>query len=140
MPALAYRVIAEPVQAHRGQARGPRVSRAAVEVFRVPQPFNVMKAGLLNYAKNLANQLAPKRIRINCVPPRPIFVEGGGWHRTRKANPDVYNSVLGQIPMGRMGTAAELASAVVYLCSPLASFGTGANLIIDGSFTKRVNF
>jgi NAD(P)-dependent dehydrogenase (short-subunit alcohol dehydrogenase family) len=115
-------------------------STAAVEVFRVPQPYNVMKAGLINYAKNLAYQYAPKNIRVNCVSPGPIFVEGGGWDRTRKANPDVYNTVLGQIPMGRMGTAAEVASAIAYLCCPLASFVTGANLIIDGGFTKRVNF
>lgn len=115
-------------------------STAAVEVFRVPQPYNVMKAGLLNYAKNLAHQLASKSIRVNCVSPGPIFVEGGGWDRTRKANPAVYDTVLGQIPMGRMGTAAEVASAVVYLCSPVASFVTGANLIVDGGFTRRVNF
>jgi 3-oxoacyl-[acyl-carrier protein] reductase len=90
--------------------------------------------------KNLSNMLAPKRIRANSVSPGPIFVEGGGWDNIKKANPQVYEGALSQIPIGRMGTADEVAAAVVFLASPIAGFVTGANLVIDGGFTKRVNF
>jgi 3-oxoacyl-[acyl-carrier protein] reductase len=115
-------------------------STAAVEAFRVPQPYNVMKAGLINYTKNLSHMLAPKKIRANSVSPGPIFVDGGGWDNIKRTNPQVYEGALAQIPIGRMGAPEEVAAAVAYLSSPVAGFVTGANLIIDGGFTKRVNF
>jgi 3-oxoacyl-[acyl-carrier protein] reductase len=115
-------------------------STAALEAFRVPQPYNVMKAGLINYAKNIANMLAPKKIRCNSVSPGPIYVEDGGWGNIKRANPDFYESILATIPLGRMGEPAEVAAAVAFLCSPISEYVTGANLVIDGGFTKRVNF
>ena len=115
-------------------------STAAFEAFRVPQPYNAMKAALINYTKNISNMLAPKQIRANTVSPGPIFVEGGGWYNIRQQNPDLYAKTVEQIPIGRMGAPQEVASAVVYLSSPLSAFITGANLVIDGGFTKRVNF
>jgi NAD(P)-dependent dehydrogenase (short-subunit alcohol dehydrogenase family) len=115
-------------------------STAAVEAFRVPQPYNAMKAGLINYTKNISNMLAPKNIRANSVCPGPIFVEGGGWDNIRKANPQLYDATKASIPIGRLGTAEDVAAAVAFLASPAAGFITGANLVIDGGFTKRVNF
>jgi len=115
-------------------------STAAVEAFRVPQPYNAMKAALINYTKNISNMWAPKKVRANSVSPGPIYVENGGWASIKTNNPEVYKNALSQIPLGRMGSAEEVASAVVYLCSPISEYITGANLIIDGGFTKRVNF
>jgi NAD(P)-dependent dehydrogenase (short-subunit alcohol dehydrogenase family) len=50
----------------------------------------------------------------------------------------LYDSTLAQIPQGRMGSAEEVANAVVFLASPAASLITGVNLVADGGFTKRV--
>jgi NAD(P)-dependent dehydrogenase (short-subunit alcohol dehydrogenase family) len=44
------------------------------------------------------------------------------------------------MPMGRLGNPQEVANAIVFLASPAASYITGANLIIDGGYTKRVQF
>lgn len=115
-------------------------STAAVEAFRVPQPYNVMKAGLINYAKNLSIMLAPKQIRVNTVCPGPIYFKGGAWENIKTNMPAVYEGALSQIALGRMGTAQDVAAATLYLSSPVAGYVTGANLILDGGFTKRVNF
>ena len=48
--------------------------------------------------------------------------------------------MLARNPTGRMGTPEEVASAVVFLASPRASFITGTNLIIDGALTQRVQY
>jgi 3-oxoacyl-[acyl-carrier protein] reductase len=48
--------------------------------------------------------------------------------------------MVGRNPMGRMGTPAEVANAVVFLASLRAGFITGTNLIIDGALTQRVQF
>jgi 3-oxoacyl-[acyl-carrier protein] reductase len=54
--------------------------------------------------------------------------------------PEMYQQALGRNPMGRMGTPEEVANAVVYLSSPLSAFTTGANLVVDGAITQRVNY
>ena len=56
------------------------------------------------------------------------------------AMPDFYNGTVAQMPMGRLGEADEVARAVVFIASSASSYITGANLIIDGGFTKRVQF
>jgi NAD(P)-dependent dehydrogenase (short-subunit alcohol dehydrogenase family) len=58
----------------------------------------------------------------------------------RQAMPQFYEATLKQQPMGRMGTPEEVARAVAFLASPAASWITGVNLVVDGGFTKRVNF
>ncbi len=58
----------------------------------------------------------------------------------RQHNAAMYEGALAQIPSGRMGMAQEVADAVAFLASPRSGFTTGVNLVIDGGFTKRVNF
>ena len=87
----------------------------------------VTRASALEYAK--------QGIRVNSVSPGAIqtdmldrFVGGAEQHDTK-------NFMASLHPMGRLGTADEIASAVVFLCSPAASFITGQDLAIDGGFT-----
>ena len=54
--------------------------------------------------------------------------------------PEMYESALAGHPSGRIGTAEEVANAVAFLVSPMASWITGKNLVVDGGYTKRVNF
>ena len=113
-------------------------STAGVETFMGPQPYNAIKAALVVHAKQLSQALAPNGIRVNCVSPGPIYIEGGAWEFIKNNMADLYEATLNDIPRGSYGTAEEVANAVAFLASPAASLITGVNLVADGGFTKRV--
>ena len=113
-------------------------STAGVETFMGPQPYNAIKGALVIHAKQLSQALAPAGVRVNCVSPGPVFIKGGAWDYIKANMTELYDSTLAQIPQGRMGSAEEVANAVVFLASPAASLITGVNLVADGGFTKRV--
>lgn len=115
-------------------------STAALEAFGGPRAYNAVKAAVINYVSNLATQLAPKNIRANTVSPGTIYFDDGVWGTRKRDMPAIYAAALAQNPMGRMGTPAEVANAVAFVASPAASFITGANLVVDGGFTRRVQY
>ena len=115
-------------------------STAAVEAFRGPRSYNAIKAALLAHANSLSQALAGDGIRVNSVSPGPIFHKDGPWDNVQKNDPALYEKTRAGIPMGRMGTPQEVANATVFLASPAASFITGTNIIVDGGFTRRVQF
>lgn len=113
---------------------------AALEHFMNAGPYNAMKAGLLNYSGALSQELGPKGIRVNAVSPGPIYIDGGSWDMIKNHMTALYDSTVANIPLGRMGNAAEVAAQVALLASPLASFTTGTNVVIDGGLTKRIQY
>ncbi|NIP16510.1 MAG: SDR family oxidoreductase [Pseudomonadales bacterium] len=113
---------------------------AALEKFMSAGPYNALKAALLNYNGALAQDLAPKGIRVNAVSPGPIFIEGGAWDNIKQHMTAFYDATIADIPMGRMGSAEEVAAQVAFLASPRAGFTTGTNIVIDGGLTKRIQF
>ncbi len=115
-------------------------STAAVETFRVPQPYNAMKAALITYAKQLSQVTGEDRVRVNVVSPGPVLFEGGSWDRIRNQAQDFYDATVAATPLGRLASPEEVARAVVFMSSPMASWITGVNLIVDGGYTKRVQF
>ncbi|HEY8122110.1 MAG TPA: SDR family NAD(P)-dependent oxidoreductase [Myxococcota bacterium] len=128
---------------HLEQSRGSVIfisTTAAVETFLGPTSYNAIKAALIRHGSGLAQALAPKGIRVNTVSPGPIFIEGGAWDMIKTHRKPMYDATVAAIPTGRLGSAQEVADAVVFLASPRSSFTTGVNLVIDGGFTKRVDF
>ena len=113
---------------------------AALEKFMNAGPYNALKAALLNYSGALSQDLAPKGIRVNAISPGPIFIKGGAWDNIKQHMTAFYDATVGDIPMGRMGTAEEVAAQAVFLASPRAGFTTGTNIVIDGGITKRIQF
>lgn len=113
---------------------------AAVETFIQPQAYNAMKAALITYAKQVGQVLGPKGIRVNVVSPGPIYFEGGSWAAIEKNVPPLFENTVKATPFGRLGRPEEVANAVVFLASPAASWITGVNLVVDGGYTKRVQF
>ena len=114
-------------------------STAAIETANA-NAYGAVKAAMLHLNKGMARQYAPAGIRFNSVSPGTIYFEGGVWSGVEQSMPAMYQQALDRNPMGRMGAPEEVASAVVYLSSPLSSFTTGANLVVDGALTQRVNY
>ena len=100
--------------------------------------YGAIKAALIHYAKGLSRQLVGKGIRVNCVSPGNTYFDGGIWQNIEKNMPDLFASTLKVNPTGKLGTAEEVASGVVFISSPMASRISGTNLVIDGALTVAV--
>ena len=60
--------------------------------------------------------------------------------KIKAAQPAQYDQVAAMHGAGRLGTTQEVANAVVFLASPAASWVSGTNMVVDGSFTRRIQF
>jgi 3-oxoacyl-[acyl-carrier protein] reductase len=101
-----------------------------------PPAYAAVKAALISHSKTLAIALAPNRIRVNVVAPGSIEFPGGKWEEAKRDARPFYDSVLGTIPWGRMGTPEEVADVVVFLASARAAWVTGACVVVDGGQHK----
>jgi 3-oxoacyl-[acyl-carrier protein] reductase len=115
-------------------------SSAALEKFIAAVGYNSMKAAVIQYAGALAQDVGSKGIRVNAISPGPIMVKGGSWDFIKENMRALYDSTLDAVALGRLGSAEEVAAQVALLASPLGSFTTGANIVIDGGLTKRIQF
>lgn len=102
--------------------------------------YGPLKAALVHMAKGLARQYARAGIRVNSVSPGMVLFEGGVWDVVRTNAPEFFKAANARNPTGRCAAPEEIAHAVVFLASPLSSYTTGANLVIDGALSSRVNF
>ena len=94
--------------------------------------YGAAKAGLIHYTTTQAAMLAGKGIRVNCVAPGSIEFPDGYWDRIRRNDPTTYEKVKSGIPFGRHGRPEEVANAVLFLASPMASWITGHTIVTDG--------
>ena len=102
--------------------------------------YGAMKAATINLTAQLAQRWGALNIRANCVSPGPIQFPGGVWDSVEKAFPREYARDRAQHPLQRMGTDYEVADVVTFLASPRAAWVNGANVVVDGGFTKGVGF
>ncbi len=91
--------------------------------------YSTAKGAVLTWTRALANELAPRGVRVNCVAPGLIL--GTRFHNTHTTAESAQQTVAG-IPLGRAGTPDDVARAVVYLASEFDGFITGATLDING--------
>lgn len=136
----AARPLLEASAKRRGDAAAVFVSSVSAAETQNAQAYGAIKAALIHFAKGLARAHAKDRIRVNAVSPGTIYFKGGSWGIVEQNAPDFFKSMVARNPMGRMGTPEEVAAAVAFLASPVSSFTTGSNLVVDGAITGRINF
>jgi 3-oxoacyl-[acyl-carrier protein] reductase len=89
--------------------------------------YAAAKAGIIGFTKSLAKELASRNVTVNAVAPGFIDTD-----MTRGLNDQQRAQLLAQIPAGRLGTVADVASTVLFLASPQAAYITGQTLHVNG--------
>ncbi|MDQ5878667.1 MAG: 3-oxoacyl-[acyl-carrier protein] reductase [Pseudomonadota bacterium] len=113
------------------KARGGRVINITSVVGHAGNPgqanYCAAKAGVAGLSRSLARELGSRNITVNCIAPGFIDTD-----MTKALDDKQKETMLGSIPLGRLGTPADIAAAVAYLASPAASYVTGTTLHVNG--------
>ncbi len=131
---------AAAVQLMRRSGGGAIVNLASISSF-VAQPqfvtYSATKAAILQMTRNLALDLAPDGIRVNCVCPGTILTRASRDHMER-VGMSLDDFIAAEAPkhlLNRIGSPREVAHAILFLASDDASFITGTHLMVDGGYT-----
>ncbi len=101
--------------------------------------YNTTKAALISVAKIMALELASQGIRVNSIAPGSIRHPGGSWDKRCIADPEgMRKFVDANIPLGRFGSAEELADVVTFLASERSSLVNGACINVDGGQSRSL--
>jgi 3-oxoacyl-[acyl-carrier protein] reductase len=117
------------------EAKGTVVNTSSISALRTSArtpPYAAIKAAVIQYTSTQAAMYARDGIRVNGVAPGSVEFPGGSWEKRKSDNPNLYNAILRSIPFGRLGHPEEVANAVLFLASPLASWITGQTIVVDG--------
>ena len=99
--------------------------------------YAASKAALISLAKTLSAELLPRGVRVNVLSPGPVATPLYGKLGLDTATLEATAAqIQSQIPLGRFGTPAEIASTVLHLSSPESAFIVGAEIIVDGGMSQ----
>jgi 3-oxoacyl-[acyl-carrier protein] reductase len=94
--------------------------------------YAAAKAGVIGFSKSLAREIASRNVTVNCVAPGFIDTD------MTRGLPEAQRAQFVQhVPLGRFGTAEEVAAAVAFLASPLAGYITGTTIDVNGGILMR---
>ncbi len=96
--------------------------------------YGPAKAAIIQYTRYLAQELGPYNINVNCI--APAYIETARLHETVFKHDAIRESVLAQIPLGRLGTPEDCAKVVEFLCTDLSDYVTGQTISICGGAVK----
>ena len=122
--------------AMRSQAQGTIINMATDLIARPSVPYHdytTAKAALIGFSRNLAAELGPIGIRVNCVAPGIVYPTDG----TRDTKEDVKDMIISQTPLKRLARPEDVAGPVLFLASPWSGFMTGQVLYVDGGLVMN---
>jgi NAD(P)-dependent dehydrogenase (short-subunit alcohol dehydrogenase family) len=97
-------------------------------------PYSSAKAGLLGFTRALALEVAEEGITVNAISPGPVATD---MNTVIMNDPEANAQFLANVPVGRWGKPEEIGGLACYLCSELAGFITGTDILIDGGWTAQ---
>ncbi|MDG5485337.1 SDR family NAD(P)-dependent oxidoreductase [Mycolicibacterium gadium] len=109
-------------------------SLSALRAVTMVPGYGAAKAGIASLTHNLAVKWAPRGIRVNAVVPGVIDTP---MTELAQTVPEIIDAELARIPLGRLGTPAEIAGTIAFLCTEQSSYTTGALLVVDGGSTSK---
>jgi 3-oxoacyl-[acyl-carrier protein] reductase len=92
--------------------------------------YSASKAGVIGLTRSVAKELATRKVTVNAVCPGFIATE-----MTDALGSSILDQVKQRVPVGRLGTAEEIAEAVLFLASPTSAYITGQVITVDGGLT-----
>jgi NAD(P)-dependent dehydrogenase (short-subunit alcohol dehydrogenase family) len=131
-------LVAQAAARRMAAGKGGSIVNMSSQMGHVGSPrrsvYCMTKHAIEGLTKALAVELAPKSIRVNTV--APTFAETP-MTRPFFEDPAFRDSVLSQIPIGRLAKVEDIMGAIVFLASPAAAMITGTSLLVDGGWTAR---
>jgi NAD(P)-dependent dehydrogenase (short-subunit alcohol dehydrogenase family) len=130
----------QPLFTDRGGAVINISSIHASHAFQHSTAYACSKAGLIALTRNLALELAPRRIRVNAI--CPGYIDTRLWEEYTRQSADADALAAHTValhPLGRLGLTADVANAALFLAASGSSFITGAHLVVDGGLTIRAH-
>jgi NAD(P)-dependent dehydrogenase (short-subunit alcohol dehydrogenase family) len=135
---VAQTAVRKMLEASNRRECGGAIVNISSQMGRVGAPLRsvycMTKHAVEGLTRAMAVELAPLNIRVNAV--APTFIDTP-MTAPFLAKPEFREWVTSRIPLGRLGTPAEVAAAVVFLASPASSLITGASLTVDGGWTAQ---
>lgn len=112
----------------------------ATHAFPNSIPYACSKAAMVALTRNLALDLAPRRIRVNCICPGYIDTRLWDHYVQNSSNPEeLARQTAALHPVGRRGLPSDVGEAALFLASDSSAFITGADLVVDGGLTVRAH-
>ena len=122
--------------AMKKRTRGAIVNIASDLVARPTFPYHdytTAKAALVGFSRNLAVELGPFGIRVNCVAPGLVYPTDA----SRQTKEDVKEMIIAQTPLRRIARPEDVAGPVLFLASDWSNFMTGQTLYVDGGLVMN---
>ena len=129
-----------PAMLERGGGSIVNVASIAASVSVGGAAYGASKGGMLSYTRQVAPELAPRGVRVNCVSPGYMRTPMSTGER-KGVSPEDQEAAMARfgalVPMGRTGRDVDIAEAIVYLASDESRYVTGQEIVVDGGYLVR---